>query len=289
MALAAALHHTGRTGVVIFDGAYHGGVLTFGRSGRAVNVPHRWLPATYNDLASVERVFARDGDVACILVEPMQGSAGGIAGRPEFLAGLRHLANAHGAVLIFDEVMTSRLAPGGLQSAVEVIPDLTTLGKYLAGGMSFGAFGGGASIMAAFDPSAGGDLAHAGTFNNNVITMAAGVAALGALDDDTLADLNRRGDRLRMELNETFDHHGIPMCATGLGSIIGVHPVAGPVASIDDLATADRRVRQMWFFASLAAGFFVAPRGFLALSIEITDAQVAAYLDAVAEWCSTLS
>lgn len=287
MAIATALHHTGRTGVLVFDGGYHGGVLTFGSKGREVNVPHRWSIARFNDLSSCERLIADIGnDIGCVVVEPMQGSSGCIPADPGFLDGLRELCDRRGAVLVFDEVMTSRLSPGGMQSLTGVTPDMTTLGKYLAGGMTFGAFGGSREMMAAFDQAAGGSLAHAGTFNNNVVSMAAGVAALGdVLDDDRLGVVNARGDRLRIGLNEVLGPIG--MCATGVGSILTVHPLPGPVRSVDDLVAGDERLRELWFFASLAAGFYVARRGFIALSLEITEDDVDRYLAAMSEWTRT--
>ena len=124
---------------------------------------------------------ANASDLACILVEPMFGSTGCVAAEKPFLEGLRRLATEAGALLIFDEVMTSRLYPGGLQAVHGVKPDLTTLGKYVGGGMSFGAFGGRADVMAVFDPSRPDALPHAGTFNNNVLTMSAGYAGLTEL------------------------------------------------------------------------------------------------------------
>ena len=285
MALATALHVTGRDGVLVFDGAYHGGVLTFGSTGRAVNVPHRWVMARYNDLDSVESLVAADRRIGAIVVEPMQGSAGCIPADQEFIAGLRRVADEHDIVLIFDEVMTSRLGPAGLQGEFGITPDMTTLGKYLAGGMSFGAFGGSSRSMMPFEP--GGDLSHAGTFNNNVLSMAAGIAAnRDVLSDARLRELNARGDRLRTGLNRVFGE--LDLCATGVGSIIGVHPVAGPVRSTADLVGGDERLRELWFFASLEAGFYVARRGFVALSIEIEDADVDRYLYAVDHWVSGL-
>lgn len=285
MALAAALHRKGREGVLVFDGAYHGGVLTFGAHGREVNVPHRWVVARYNDLDSVEDLLGADPGIGAILVEPMQGSAGCIPADAGFLHGLRAVADRHDVVLIFDEVMTSRLGPDGLQGLHGISPDMTTLGKYLAGGMSFGAFGGSTESMAPFEP--GGGLAHAGTFNNNVVSMAAGVVAnRDVLSEARLAELNARGDRLRAGLNRAFD--GVHMCATGIGSIIGVHPVRGPVRSVDDLSGGDERLRDLWFFASLEAGFYVARRGFMALSLEITDEDVERYVRVVTDWARTI-
>ena len=177
MALALAIHHTGRPKVMAFRDGYHGGVLTFGHGGEAVTVPHDWVMADYNDVDGVVAAFAAHGDhLAAVLVEPLQGSAGCIPGHPEFLQALRDLCDRHGTVLVFDEVMTSRLSPGGAQQVLGITPDLTTLGKYLAGGFTFGAFGGRRELMAHFDASTGGALGHAGTFNNNVVSMAAGIA-----------------------------------------------------------------------------------------------------------------
>jgi glutamate-1-semialdehyde 2,1-aminomutase len=236
-------------------------------------------------------VFADRGDsIAAVLVEPLQGSAGCIPGDVDFLQALRHHCEAAGALLIFDEVMTSRLSPGGAQELLGITPDLTTLGKYLAGGFSFGAFGGRRELMAAFDPNAGGQLGHAGTFNNNVVSMAAGVATLTeVLTADVLATTNTRGDRLRASLNTIFHAHRLPLCATGAGSLMNLHGTVGPVASIDDLRTADDRWKELLFFAALDAGFYFARRGFIALSIEVTDDDLAAFVEFVECWATSQS
>ena len=285
MALALATNHTGRRRVLVFDGGYHGGVITFAGH-RDVNVPHDWIVSTYNDLDAIEAVFADEGDsIAAVLVEPLQGSAGCIPGDPDFLRALRRHCDEVGAILIFDEVMTSRLGPGGAQDALGITPDLTTLGKYLAGGFTFGAFGGRRELMVAFDATAGGRLGHAGTFNNNVVSMAAGVATLSeVLTPDVLAATNARGDRLRSALNEVFDRHGLPMCVTGSGSLMNVHGTAGPVTSTADLRAADDRWKELLFFDALDAGFYLARRGFIALSIEITDSDIDAFIEFVDAW-----
>jgi glutamate-1-semialdehyde 2,1-aminomutase len=287
MALALATYHTGRAKVLVFDGGYHGGVITFAGH-RDVNVPHDWVVSTYNDLDAVGEVFAAYGsDIAAVLVEPLQGSAGCIAGTPEFLTGLRRHCDESGALLIFDEVMTSRLSPGGAQELLGIRPDVTTLGKYLAGGFTFGAFGGRRELMSAFDATTGGRLGHAGTFNNNVVSMAAGVATLTeVLTTDVLAATNARGDRLRGGLNDVFTRQGIPMCAIGTGSLMNLHGTPGPVQSVDDLSAADDRWKELLFFAALDAGFHIARRGFIALSIEITDDDVEAFLAFVERWAA---
>src|SRR5262249_37618858 len=152
-------------------------VLNFAAGTDAINVPFPFVKAPYNDLAATAKVVEQNKDrLAAIILEPMQGGAGCIPAELEFLKGLRELATKHGITLIFDEVMTSRLSPGGLQAATGVTPDMTTLGKYIGGGMSFGAFGGKQAIMSMFDPRQPNFLPHAGTFNNNVLTMSAGIA-----------------------------------------------------------------------------------------------------------------
>jgi glutamate-1-semialdehyde 2,1-aminomutase len=286
MALALATFHTGRRKILAFSDGYHGGVLTFGHGSEVVNVPHDFVMASYNDPASVEAVFDEHGSaLAAVLVEPLQGSAGCLPGDPSFLELLRDLCDRHGTLLVFDEVMTSRLSPGGAQQLLGIAPDLTTLGKYLAGGFSFGAFGGRRDLMAHFDATAGGALGHAGTFNNNVVSMAAGVAALThVLTPDVLDETNTRGNRLRQRLTDVFDAHGLPMCVTGTGSLLNIHATPGPVRSTADLADADDRLKALLFFAALDAGYYFARRGLIALSIEITDDDIDGFVGIVDEW-----
>ena len=288
MALALATHHTGRSKIVVFANGYHGGVLTFGAGTNPVNVPHDWLILPYNDVAAARDAFdEHHNEIAAVLVEPMQGSGGCIPGDPEFLAELRVLCSDRGALLIFDEVMTSRFATGGAQEMLGVTPDLTTLGKYLAGGLTFGAFGGGRDVMQAFDPAAGGVLGHAGTFNNNVTSMAAGVAALTeVLTPERLTATNARGDVLRVRLNELFNAHNVPMCVTGTASLMNVHGTAGPVHSAADLHDSDDRWKELLFFHLLDAGVYIARRGFIALSIEVTDDDIDTMIGSVESFCA---
>lgn len=283
MALAAATAHTGRRKVLVFNGAYHGGVLAFGGGGSPVNVPHDWLVARYNDLDDVRALVQTHGpDLAAILVEPMLGAGGCIPAEADFLHGLRALADGCGALLIVDEVMTSRLSPGGRQAQLGLTPDLTTLGKYFGGGLSFGAFGGRTDVMQRFDPRRADALGHAGTFNNNVLTMAAGLAGLTqVLTPEALAALNQRGERLRERLNGVFARHGVAMQFTGLGSVMQLQPLAGTLRSADDLAGADDRVKALVFFDLLEHGIFLARRGLVALSLPFGDAQADAFVTAL--------
>ena len=275
IALATATAVTERRKVLVFKGAYHGGVLAFGQGGSPVNVPYEWVVARYNDLEDVRAQVAAHGkDLAAILVEPMLGSGGCIPGEPHFLQGLRALADETGALLILDEVMTSRLSFGGRQSQLGIRPDLTTLGKYFGGGLSFGAFGGRADLMARYDPRRPQAWQHAGTFNNNVLTMAAGLAGLKhVLTAERLDALNRRGDALRTKLNKMLEAQGVPLQLTGLGSLMQLHPLAGPLRSADDLVAADDRVKALMFFELLGRSVYIARRGFIALSLPFGDAE----------------
>jgi len=282
LALAAAMAHTGRRKILVFKGAYHGGVLVFGDVPSPVTVPHDFVLAPYNDLSGTEALIDAHGpSLAAILVEPMLGAGGCIPGEPAFLAGLRDAATRHGAVLIFDEVMTSRLSPGGRQAELGIVPDMTTLGKYIGGGASFGAFGGKAEIMARFDPRRPGALSHAGTFNNNVISMAAGIAGMTkVLTPNAITALNARGTALRDALNALFRERDARLQVTGLGSIMSVHATHRPIRAPQDLAAADPDIKDLVFFDLIARGFYIARRGLMALSLPIGNAETAGLIAA---------
>ncbi|MEM7342423.1 MAG: aminotransferase class III-fold pyridoxal phosphate-dependent enzyme [Actinomycetota bacterium] len=288
MAISLARHTTGRTKVLVFDGAYHGGLLYFGAGGEALRMPFDYVHATYNDSRSVAEVFERHGaEIACVLVEPMMGAGGGIQGTPAFLAALRQTCRDHGALLVFDEVMTSRMSIGGAQGWLGITPDITTLGKYLGGGMTFGAFGASAELMAAFDPARGGTLTHGGTFNNNAITMRAGVAAVEQiLTADALDGLFARGERLRAGLTDVIGTR--PYTVTGWGSILGVHATGGPVSSPADLAGVDPLRAELLFHHLLDRGIYIARRGFIALSLPVTDADLDRAVEAVDHAITTI-
>ncbi len=283
LALAAALAFTGRRKVLVFEGAYHGGVLSFGGAAASINVPHEWIVAPYNNLAAATEVVQSQGsEIAAILVEPMLGAGGCIAGTPEFLHGLQALSRECGALLVLDEVMTSRLSLGGRQAQLGLSPDLTTLGKYFGGGLSFGAFGGRRDVMQQFDPRRPGALGHAGTFNNNVLSMAAGLAGLRELwQPAAITALNACGDALRERGNALFARRGLGLQFSGLGSLLSLHPTARPLRSAADLAGCDARVRDLLFFALLERGMFMARRGLVALSLEVGDAEVELFMAAL--------
>ena len=258
---------------MVFDGGYHGGLLYFGGGGLPINAPFPYVVATYNDLAGTRDLIEAHADtLACVLVEPMLGSGGCVPGAPEFLRMLRNETTRAGSVLIFDEVMTSRFGPHGASQLLGIDPDLMTLGKWVGGGMSFGAFGGRSDIMDIFNPTLPGTLPHAGTFNNNVLSMAAGAVALSnAFTSEKAVTLHARGEKTRQRLNELFERHNVALFASGSGSLMNIHPVSGPVNTIGDIADCDDRIRELLFLDLLERGIYIARRGFIALSQAVTD------------------
>jgi glutamate-1-semialdehyde 2,1-aminomutase len=289
MAVSAARAITGRPKILVFNGGYHGGVFYFRGHGSALNAPFDYLLGRYNDLEAVEAlVRPYEAELAAILVEPMQGTTGCIPAEHHFLAGLRTLASETGALLIFDEVMTSRLAPGGLQEVHDILPDLTTLGKYVGGGMSFGAFGGRADIMGHFDPRRPDAFQHAGTFNNNVLTMNAGLVGLTELYTPERARvLNDAGDRLRQRLNAAVQRRGLAMQFTGLGSMFSVHMTDAPIRSQEDADRVNAKLRDLFYFDLVERGIWFAKRGMFALSIALDEEDGNKLVGAVEEFAET--
>ena len=289
MAVAAARALTGRNKVLVFNGGYHGGVFYFRGKGSAVNAPFDFLLADYNDIEATRALVAPHlGDLAAILIEPMLGGSGCIPATREFLADLRALASETDAVLIFDEVMTSRLAPGGLQEVHDIRPDMTTLGKYVGGGMSFGAFGGKADMMEWFDPRRADGFQHAGTFNNNVLTMNAGHVGLTEVyTPERARALNEFGDGLRQRLNTVVRRRGLAMQFTGIGSMIGVHMTARPIRSAADAAQGNAALLDLFYFDLVARGIWFAKRGMMALSIALDETDAGKLLAAVEEFAET--
>jgi glutamate-1-semialdehyde 2,1-aminomutase len=289
MAVSAARAITGRPKILVFEGGYHGGVFYFRGHGSALNAPFDFLLGRYNDLDAVEQLVGPyRGELAAILIEPMQGTTGCIPAEPAFLAGLRELANDTGALLIFDEVMTSRLAPGGLQEMRRILPDMTTLGKYVGGGMSFGAFGGRADLMERFDPRRPDAFQHAGTFNNNVLTMNAGLVGLTEIyTPERARALNVSGDRLRERLNVLARRHGLAMQFTGLGSMLSVHMTDGPIRSQADAERGNAALRDLFWFDLVARGIWFAKRGMFALSIALDEPEHDKLVDAVEDFAQT--
>ena len=292
-ALMTARAVTGRNKIMVFDGGYHGGVLYFGHGGIPINLPLDWVTAPFNDIEGTLALIKTHGkDLAAILIEPMMGSAGCLPARRDFLGALRQAASDNGIILIFDEVMSSRLSSGGLQAALGVTPDMTTLGKYLGGGASFGAFGGRNDIMANFDPDKAGSWPHAGTFNNNVLSMAAGLTGLrDVYTPEAAVLLNAKGDRLRDGINTLARKHDVALVATGIGSFIGLHFTRDvpdrPVHLTDEEEALHSQLHKLMHLDFIAAGLFFARRGYMALSLALSEAHIDRFLAQTEEFITS--
>ncbi|MSP82571.1 MAG: aminotransferase class III-fold pyridoxal phosphate-dependent enzyme [Alphaproteobacteria bacterium] len=282
-AVSTACAVTGRSSIMVFDGAYHGGVFYYAHGGTPLNAPFPTVLAQYNDLEGTRALIRQHAsELAAVLIEPMMGAGGCIQADVTFLQMLREETKKVGVILIFDEVMTSRLSSGGLQKIVGVIPDMTSLGKYLGGGLTFGAFGGRKEIMSRFDPRSANAFPHAGTFNNNVLTMAAGYAGLSqAYTAEAAVVLNRAGDETRERLQALAAKHDVPVQFLGRGSMTNLHVTRTPIRSPHDLETASKRAGDIIHLDLLARGIYIARRGFIILSLPMEPADLDALVAAM--------
>ena len=282
-ALTLARAATRRSKLLAFSGAYHGGIFVFGGGGADVNAPYDWTLCRYNEIeATVETIERLGPDLAAVIVEPMMSNGGCIPATREFLEALRQVCSRVGSVLIFDEVVTSRMGPGGSHSLLGVTPDLMTLGKYLGAGFSFGAFGGKASIMDLMNPRRPDALPHAGTFNNNVFSMSAGFTGLSDVFTPARAEaLYADGEALRAKLNEIAQRHTAFVQFTGCGSAMNIHFVEGPVTSPEDLVGEPRELFKLFHFDLLEAGIYAARRGQINLSLAMGKTDFSIIADAI--------
>ena len=274
LALSSARAHTGRTDIMVVDGSYHGGVLSFAGD-NPLNAPFPTHRIPFNDLVTAAETINTVGDrLAALIIEPMIGAGGCIPADADFLKGLREATEAVGALLIFDEVMTSRHGPSGLHGMYGLLPDLVTFGKYLGGGMSFGAFGGRADILDRFDPSRPDAWPHAGTFNNNVFSMTAGLVGLSEIYTPEVAEaFFAQGERCREKLTESLSALQLPVHVTGMGSMMALHfglqapraPYSPPPGYPD--------LYELVHLKMMAKGQFYARRGMINLSLPVTESM----------------
>jgi glutamate-1-semialdehyde 2,1-aminomutase len=299
-ALRLARAFTGRAKLVKFAGCYHGhgdaflisagsGALTNGvpdSPGITAGVSGDTIVVDYNDLDALRVAFAAHGDeIAAVIVEPYVGNMGLVLPQTGFLEGLRELTERHGAVLIFDEVMTGfRVGPGGVQEREGVSPDLTTLGKIIGGGLPVGAFGGRSDIMSRLSPE--GPVYQAGTLSGNPLAMAAGLATLRGLQaPGTYAHLHALGTRFTQGMSALFTRRGVPHVAANRGSMVGFFFTAGPVHNLTDAKTSDTALYARFFHGMLDRGHYLAPSQFEAgfLSTAHREEDVDRTLAAAAE------
>ncbi len=287
MAITTALRATGKSKVMVFHGGYHGGLLYFAGGAASWNAPYDFIIAPYNDLrATVELIEQHGSNLAAVLVEPMLGSGGCVPATIDFLGPVFDAARAVGAVVIADEVMTSRHGPAGMARLLGVRADLTTYGKYIGGGFSFGAFGGASALMDQYDTSGGPTrvIPHAGTFNNNLATMTAGTVVLGEVFTAPVAVRHTaRGDEFRQLLSRVLADSGLAVSVTGFGSMMSLHARAPEPNDALQASARDQALQELIFLGLLERGVYTAPRGMINLSLAHTDDQLAIALDAISD------
>ena len=304
-AVRAARAFTGRAKIAKFEGAYHGthdwvlvsvspDVKTAGGRTRpkavasSAGVPPAVLKHTvvlpWNDGDACEAILEREGpNVAALLVDPLLGIGGVLPPGEGFLERLRALTERHGIVLVFDEVISFRVGPGGAQGRFGVRPDLTTLGKIIGGGLPIGAFGGRADIMAAYDPRRGGArISHGGTFNANPATMAAGLATLNALTPEAYARLDALGERLRGGVTRLLAGTRRKGQITGVSSLFCLHWTTGALTDYRSSRPRDAEMPLRVFIGLVNDGILLTPRGLGACSLAMTDEDVDRFVNALA-------
>jgi glutamate-1-semialdehyde 2,1-aminomutase len=298
-AIRLARGFTRRDKIIKFDGCYHGhadsllvragsGALTFGQPDSA-GVPPAFTQHTivlpYNDVEAVKACFAANqNQIAGIIVEPVPGNAGLYLPKPGYLEFLSEITKAHGALLIFDEVMTGfRLARGGAQERFGITPDLSTFGKVIGGGLPVGAFGGRAEIMDCLAPL--GPVYQAGTLSGNPLAMAAGLANLEELEaSDAYAKLEKLGEQLAAGMRDAAKSAGVPVQINSCGSMFCTYFTSAPVHNVADAMHSDRERFKKFFHGMLDAGFYFAPSQFEAgfISTAHTPAEIEKTIGAAA-------
>ena len=301
MAIRAARAFTGREKIAKFEGGYHGAheyvsvsvrppLEALDPSGPTPIPEHPGMPQSildqvivlpYNDLDWCERILRENAsEVACLIMEPVMSSFGYLPGDVNFLRGLRELTEELGIVLIYDEVQSFRIAPGGAQEALGVVPDMTSFGKIIGGGTPVGAFGGRADIMELFDPTRGAPIAHAGTFNANPVTMAAGEVVMNHLTPEVYDRMNALGDEARAKLSAVFDEFGVDAQLTGIGSLFGIHFTGEAITDYRSVVRGDGAMRRALFTGLLNEGVLLQSGTAGAMNALTAGADVDALVDA---------
>ena len=299
-ALRGARAFTGRIKFAKAEGGYHGthdaveiSVRTDPRLGgdpeRPTSVPGvAGLPPEvadhvvvlpYNDTIATRQLLEEHrGQLAAVMVEPVLGGSGMIPADHEYLATLRDFTRSDGSALIFDEVISYRVAPGGAQEYYGITPDLTALGKIIGGGFPVGAFGGRRDIMEQFDPTQGPKVDHSGTFNANPMTMVAGASTLSQLRPETYTRLAALAEDLKDGIREVAAELEAPLQVTGLGSLFGLHFTSDPVRNYRDVAASNRDLRQKVFWGLMNEGIFCTPNLVMCLSTPMGEGEVDAFV-----------
>ncbi|MCL4458296.1 MAG: aspartate aminotransferase family protein [Chloroflexi bacterium] len=302
-AIRAARAFTKKSKVLKVEGAYHGAYDVvdisiqpdLGRAGPPTEpkpVPEskgitegvlgEVLIVPFNDKQAAARAIERNkDDLAAIIIEPVLGTAGVIPPQDDYLTFIREVTAENGLLLIFDEVQTMRLTPGGAQQYYNVKPDITVFGKLIGGGFPIGAFGGREDIMAMYDPESPEPLHQSGTYNGNPISMTAGIVTLEKLTTPVIARLNSLGHKLRQGIQEVFSDLGIESQVTGIGSLLNIHFTPLEVCDYRTAAMANKDLIHLLHLSLLNRGIYIARRGMLNISTPMTEAQIQLAIEAV--------
>jgi glutamate-1-semialdehyde 2,1-aminomutase len=304
MAIRAAWAFTGKRKLAKFEGGYHGAHEHVAVSvkppasrldpagptaipeypGQPTGVLEDVIVLPYNDLAACDRILrAHKDEIGALIMEPIVSSFGYVPGDPEFLRGIRKLTEELHIVLIYDEVQSLRVAPGGAQELFGVTPDLSCFGKIIGGGLPIGAFGGRRDIMAQYDPTVAGGarIAHAGTFNANPMTLVAGEAVMQALTPPLYRRLAELGESLRGKLRRTLQASGVPAQVTGVASLFGIHFNPRPIRNYRDVVLDDAEMTRGLYTGLLNEGVLLQTTCAGALGVMTTDTEVDTLVDAV--------
>ncbi len=292
-AIRLARGFTGRDAIVKFEGCYHGhgdsllvkagsGLLTFGNpssAGVPADLARHTLVLDYNDAQGLRDAFATHGaNIACVIVEPVAGNMNLILPKAEFLAAMREMCTQHGALLIFDEVMTGfRVGPASAQGLYGITPDLSTFGKVIGGGMPLGAFGGRRDVMENIAPL--GPVYQAGTLSGNPLSVAAGLVTLKKIAAPGFYEaLAAQTRALADGISAAAKRHGVACCAQSVGGMFGIYFAPAPPTSYAEVMAADKDAFNRFFHAMLDAGVYLAPSAFEAgfVSAAHGEADIAA-------------
>ncbi|MBM3948714.1 MAG: aspartate aminotransferase family protein [SAR202 cluster bacterium] len=300
-AIRMARAFTGKPKYAKFEGGYHGNSEEVSISvspplskldpngynpvpewpGQPPGVTNDVVIMPYNNLEACEDILRRhQHEVGCVIMEAVLSNIGYVPGKPEFLQGMRDLTKELGMVLIFDEVQTLRLAPGGAQEMFGVIPDVTCFGKIIGGGLPVGAWGGRDDLMALYDNQKGATISHPGTFNANPMTMAAGEATMTQLTPPVYKRLNALGDSLRAKLRATFDELDVPAQVTGVGSLFGIHFNEHEITDYRSYLKGDKAKLNAFYVGMMNEGILMFAKGIGALNINTTEKEIDQFVTA---------
>lgn len=291
-ALRIARAYTGKAKIIKTEGGYHGTTDVFEASvdpnikkagtldkikvmpesrGVSKNALKDVIVTPFNDIERTTRIIEENyKDTACLIIEPIMGSAGQITPTIEYLKAIRELTKKYGILLIFDEVVTGRLSLGGAQKIFNIMPDITTLGKIIGGGTPIGAFGGRSDIMSMYDPREK-KMYHSGTFNGNAISMIAGVAAMEAYNQSQVDYINHLGETFKDKLNNLVIDIGLNIQINGMGSIYNTIFSHKPTANYRDVANSHEELNELLFMTLITKGVFIAPRGMFCMSTAMNE------------------